>query len=50
MQDLLDQIMNNFDVADFNDDSALSGEFLLGYHSQKMQLKLDKQLAKKSPH
>lgn len=48
MQDLLDQIMNGFDVAYFNDDSALSGEFLLGYHSQKMQLKLDKQQAKKT--
>lgn len=48
IHDLLDQIMNNFNVADFNDDSALSGEFLLGYHSQKMQLKLDKQLAKKA--
>ncbi|HZJ98073.1 MAG TPA: type I-C CRISPR-associated protein Cas8c/Csd1 [Oligella sp.] len=50
MQDLLDQIMNTFDVADFNNDLALSGEFLLGYHSQKMQLKLDKQLVTKSPH
>jgi CRISPR-associated protein Csd1 len=48
MQDLLDQIMNGFDVADFSDDSALSGEFLLGYHSQKMQIKLDKQQAKKA--
>ena len=36
------------DVADFSDDSALSGEFLLGYHSQKMQIKLDKQQAKKA--
>jgi len=40
--------MNGFDVADFSDDSALSGEFLLGYHSQKMQIKLDKQQAKKA--
>ncbi|PKH65698.1 type I-C CRISPR-associated protein Cas8c/Csd1 [Psychrobacter sp. 4Dc] len=48
MQDLLDQIMNRFDVEDFNNDSALSGEFLLGYHSQKMQIKLDKQQAKKA--
>ena len=48
MQDLLDQIMNGFDVTDFSDDSALSGEFLLGYHSQKMQIRLDKQQAKKT--
>lgn len=48
MQDLLDQIMSRFDIADFNNDSALSGEFLLGYHSQKMQIKRDKQQAKKT--
>ena len=48
MQDLLDQIMSRFDVADFSDDSALSGEFLLGYHSQKMQIKRDKQQAKQA--
>jgi len=48
MQNLLDQIMSRFEVTDFNSDSALSGEFLLGYHSQKMQIKLDKQQAKKS--
>ena len=48
MHDLLDQIMSRFDVEDFSDDSALSGEFLLGYHSQKMQIKLDKQQAKKA--
>lgn len=48
MQDLLDQIMSRFDLEDFSNDSALSGEFLLGYHSQKMQIKLDKQQAKKA--
>lgn len=48
MQDLLDQIMSRFDVEDFSNDSALSGEFLLGYHSQKMQIKRDKQQAKKA--
>ena len=47
-QDLIDQIMNLFNVEDFTNDSALSGEFLLGYHSQKMQIKLDKQQAKKN--
>jgi len=48
MQDLLDQIMSRFDVEDFSNDSALSGEFLLGYHSQKMQIKRDKQQAKQA--
>ena len=47
MQSMIDQIMSSFEIEDFNNDSALSGEFLLGYHSQKMQLKLDKQQAKK---
>ncbi|PWK15200.1 CRISPR-associated Csd1 family protein [Psychrobacter immobilis] len=47
-QDLMDQIMSLFNVADFTNDAALSGEFLLGYHSQKMQIKLDKQQAKKN--
>lgn len=48
MQDLLGQIMSRFDIEDFSNDSALSGEFLLGYHSQKMQIKRDKQQAKKT--
>ena len=47
-QDLIDQIMSLFNVEDFTNDAALSGEFLLGYHSQKMQIKLDKQQAKKN--
>lgn len=46
MQSLIDQIMILFEISDFNNDSALSGEFLLGYHSQKMQIKLDKKQAK----
>lgn len=48
MESLMDQIMYQFDIGDYNDDSALSGEFLLGYHSQKMQIKLDRQTAKKA--
>ena len=40
--------MSRFDIEDFSNDSALSGEFLLGYHSQKMQIKRDKQQAKKT--
>ena len=46
-QQLIDQIMSLFDVEDFTNDAALSGEFLLGYHSQKMQIKLDKEQSKK---
>lgn len=48
MESLIDQIMYQFEINDYNDNSALSGEFLLGYHSQKMQIKLDKQQAKKA--
>ena len=47
MHKLIDQIMYLFTTEDFNNDSALSGEFLLGYHSQLMQLRLAKQQAKK---
>jgi len=45
-QQLIDEIMSAFTSDRFTDDSALSGEFLLGYHSQKMQFKLDKEHAK----
>ena len=45
-QQLIDEIMSAFTSDRFTDDSALSGEFLLGYHSQKMQFKLDKEYAK----
>lgn len=45
-QTLLNEVMSKFDIADFNSDTALTGEFLLGYHCQKMQFQLDKDLAK----
>ncbi|OOR90705.1 type I-C CRISPR-associated protein Cas8c/Csd1 [Moraxella caviae] len=32
---LMNEIFSLFAIADFNDNSPLSGEFLLGYHSQK---------------
>ncbi|WP_350559698.1 type I-C CRISPR-associated protein Cas8c/Csd1 [Psychrobacter sp. CAL346-MNA-CIBAN-0220] len=48
MQSMIDQVMSSFEIEDFNNNLALSGEFLLGYHSQKMQLRLDKQQAKKA--
>lgn len=48
MQTIIDEIMWLFESKDFKNDSALSGEFLLGYHSQIMQLKLDKKQAKQA--
>jgi CRISPR-associated protein Csd1 len=37
-QKLLDEVMAMFRPAEFVDDSALSGEFLLGYHCQREAL------------
>ena len=34
--------MSKFDINDFNNDGQLSGEFLLGYHCQKMAFYLTK--------
>lgn len=41
--DEIDSIMNQFDPAAFTDNSKLSGEFLLGYHCQKMHYRLVKE-------
>jgi len=38
----LDEIMNKFDRAEFVTDNPLSGEFLLGYHAQKMAYRTEK--------
>tara|TARA_B100001094_G_scaffold329815_1_gene393450 strand:- start:2295 stop:4208 length:1914 start_codon:yes stop_codon:yes gene_type:complete len=35
---LLDEVMNAFLTTDFNSDRKLSGEFLLGFHCQRLQL------------
>ncbi len=35
---LMDEIHGQFAYSDFTDDSPLSGEFLLGYHCQRMEL------------
>ncbi|HAD82272.1 MAG: type I-C CRISPR-associated protein Cas8c/Csd1 [Candidatus Edwardsbacteria bacterium RIFOXYD12_FULL_50_11] len=32
----IDDVMHNFDTSEFVDDSPLSGEFLLGFHSQRV--------------
>lgn len=45
-QNLLNDVMSKFDINDFNSNAPLSGEFLLGYHCQKMRFQLDKDLAK----
>ena len=41
-QNLLNDVMSKFDINDFNNDGQLSGEFLLGYHCQKMAFYLTK--------
>lgn len=41
-QNLLNDVMSKFDINDFNYDGQLSGEFLLGYHCQKMAFYLTK--------
>lgn len=43
MSNLMDQIHDMFNPEDYTDDSALGGEFLLGYHCQRRDLR------KKSP-
>lgn len=45
-QTLLNRVMAQFNINDFNDDRPLSGEFLLGYHCQKMAFTLAKQAKK----
>jgi CRISPR-associated protein Csd1 len=38
MKDLLDKLICMFDPADFTNDKRLTGEFLLGYHCQRLTL------------
>lgn len=45
-QNLLNDVMSKFDINDFNNNTPLSGEFLLGYHCQKMAFYLAKQIKK----
>ena len=45
-QNLLNDVMSKFDIHDFNKNTPLSGEFLLGYHCQKMAFYLAKQTKK----
>ena len=45
-QNLLNGVMSKFDINDFNNNTPLSGEFLLGYHCQKMAFYLAKQTKK----
>ncbi len=37
-KDLLDSIQSAFDTTEFTSDKALSGEFLLGFHCQRLEL------------
>lgn len=45
-QNLLNDVISKFDINDFNNNTPLSGEFLLGYHCQKMAFYLAKQTKK----
>ena len=45
----LDDIQNMFDRADFCSDAKLSGEFLLGYHCQKMAYRKSKAAVQDEP-
>lgn len=45
-QNLLNDVIDKFDINDFNNNIPLSGEFLLGYHCQKMAFYLAKQTKK----
>lgn len=45
-QNLLNDVMSKFDINDFNNNIPLSGEFLLGYHCQKMAFYLAKKTKK----
>lgn len=45
-QNLLNDVMSKFEINDFNSDNQLSGEFLLGYHCQKMAFYQAKQAKK----
>lgn len=44
-QDLLDSIQSAFDTTEFKSDKALSGEFLLGFHCQRLVLNSKKDAA-----
>ena len=44
-KDLLDSIQSAFDTAEFKSDKALSGEFLLGFHCQRLELNSKKDAA-----
>lgn len=42
-KDLLDSIQSGFDIVEFKSDRALSGEFLLGFHCQRLALNSKKE-------
>ena len=42
-RDLLDEILNLFQMEDFSSEKALSGEFLLGFHCQRLELNSKKE-------
>jgi CRISPR-associated protein Csd1 len=48
IQTLMDEVMNKFHEGKFIDDSPLSGEFLLAYHSQRLELRGKKEVSEDS--
>lgn len=50
IQTLLDEVMDKFSEGEFIGDSPLSGEFLLAYHSQRLDLRNKKPADETSEH
>jgi CRISPR-associated protein Csd1 len=50
MEVRLDEVMAAFSMREFEDDSALSGEFLLGYHCERSDLRSSAQREKNKQH
>jgi len=48
IQTLLDEVMNKFQEGEFSNDKPLSGEFLLAYHTQRLELRNKKQMDQNS--
>ena len=45
-ENLLDEVMGKFIPDDFSSEKPLNGEFLLGFHCQRMELRQSRQKAK----
>ena len=45
----LDEVMNLFDTDDFKRDTSLAGEFLLGFHAERLALRTKRQTSDEDP-